>query len=183
MLPAVILAIENDFDREFMAQLYLNYNRIMLSTILHVVPNRTDAEDVLQTTIVKLIDKVEKLKTLDRDHLVNYIITACKNTAFNANRDRTHRLTWVYDEVTDQEASGQQDVEEKLIADFDKDALLHIWQKLDPRDEYLLRAKYILEKKDREIAEDIGIKPESVRMALTRARKHALQLMNEYQEG
>ena len=88
-------------------------------------------------------------------------------------------MTWVNDEVTDQDASGQQTVDDKLIADFGRDTLLQIWPKLYPRAEYLLRAKYILEKKDVEIAADLGIRDESVRMALTCAREHALQLINE----
>lgn len=52
-----------------------------------------------------------------------------------------------------------------------------IWDKLDYRHQYILEARYILEKSLEEIAEDLEIKPESVRMALTRARRKAYSLI------
>ena len=42
-----------------------------------------------------------------------------------------------------------------------------------------MEAKYILEKSDKEIADELHIKPQSVRMALTRARKNAIELLRK----
>jgi DNA-directed RNA polymerase specialized sigma24 family protein len=42
--------------------------------------------------IEKLIDKVGFLRKLDRRGLVNYIITAAKNTAYNYCRDKKKEL-------------------------------------------------------------------------------------------
>ena len=44
------------------------------------------------------------------------------------------------------------------------------WQVLDEKSKTILTWKYQLELTDAEIAEEMGIKPSSVRMALTRAR-------------
>ena len=55
-----------------------------------------------------------------------------------------------------------------------------VWDKLDPRSQYVLEARYILDKTDDEIADFLGIKPDSVRMALTRARKKAYDLMETF---
>lgn len=54
--------------------------------------------------------------------------------------------------------------------------LSKVWPKLDWRSRYLLESHYILEKSPYEIA-NLGIKPDSVRMALTRARKAAYALL------
>lgn len=83
IIPYIILAIEDDGDREFMAWLYIQYQSLLYSEIIRIVQSSTDAEDVLHTVIEKLIDKVGFLRKLDRRGLVNYIITAAKNTAHN----------------------------------------------------------------------------------------------------
>ena len=70
MLPICILTIEDERDREFMAGVYTQYQWLMYDTIKQVMGDHWSAEDVVQTTLVRLIDKLEKLKTLDERHMV-----------------------------------------------------------------------------------------------------------------
>lgn len=72
---------------------------------------------------------------------------------------------------------------ELLLSQEKAVALVKIWTDLDQRSQYLLEARYILGKSHSEIAEDLGIKVASVRMALTRARKKAYILMVRQAEG
>lgn len=74
IIPYIILAIEDDGDREFMAWLYIQYQSLLYSEIIRIVQSSTDAEDVLHTVIEKLIDKVGFLRKLDRRGLVNYTL-------------------------------------------------------------------------------------------------------------
>ena len=71
------------------------------------------------------------------------------------------------------------DVEDYVIMQSQLEALQSIWPRLDMRSRYILEAKYILEKSDKEIADELHIKPQSVRMALTRARKNAIELLRK----
>ena len=176
MLPICILAIEEEDDREFMAQLFINYHRLMYATIQKVVTSGVDTEDVMQATLVKLIDKISVLRGLPSSKRINYVISACKNTALNANRDYTRHLPWPLDDVGQQDAT--EDVFEKVIHNVDVEALYRIWDKLDERSRFLLQSKYILEMDDAEIAAAIGVKAQSVRMYLSRARKQAYTLMD-----
>ena len=70
MVPFCILAIENEDDREFMTRLYLDYSRLMQQQITKIVQDEWAAEDLMQTTLVKLIDKVQDLRT---NVLLSYI--------------------------------------------------------------------------------------------------------------
>ena len=63
--------------------------------------------------------------------------------------------------------------------DEDIEALHRAWKKLDPRSQYLLEARYILNKSFEEIAEDINLQSGSVRTAISRARKKARKLILE----
>lgn len=98
IIPYIILAIEDDGDREFMAWLYIQYQSLLYSEIIRIVQSSTDAEDVLHTVIEKLIDKVGFLRKLDRRGLVNYIITAAKNTAYNYCRDKKKELDFDFEQ-------------------------------------------------------------------------------------
>ena len=69
---------------------------------------------------------------------------------------------------------------EELVAQAAKlelDALAQVWPRLDENTRWLLEARYILDYSDGELARELGVKPDSVRMALTRARRKARRLM------
>ena len=55
MIPCYILVIEDENDRAFMAELFLQYNRLMYSEIYKIVHDSWVAEDLVQTVLVKLI--------------------------------------------------------------------------------------------------------------------------------
>lgn len=177
MLPLIIMAIEDEDDKAFMTWLYLQYRRLIYSEVRKIVGNTDEAEDLLQTVVEKLIGKLPLLRELERDKLVNYIISAAKNTAYNYLRGRKPEVPW-----EDQEESLPASApEEQVIAQEDLLALARVWPELDERTQYLLTAKYILKKSGREIAGDLNMPPDNVRMALVRARRRARAAMR--QEG
>ena len=179
MLPICILTIEDESDREFMAGVYTQYQWLMYDTIKQVMGDHWSAEDVVQITLVRLIDKLEKLKTLDERHMVNYIITACKHTAYNEVRKHTRHPVFSMDEArsTDDGSHMAHNMESRLIHEEDLRRIAGIWDKLDERSRFVLEARYILEKTDAEIGKSLGLTPGSVRMVLTRARRKAFDLM------
>lgn len=87
MIPIFILAIEDDDDREFMTSLYMQYHNLMYKLIYDIVKNPWDTEDILQEVLVKLIDKISTLRSLEKQNRINYVAVACKNTAYNFFRD------------------------------------------------------------------------------------------------
>ena len=70
-------------------------------------------------------------------------------------------------------------MEELLISKEEIDELVRRWPQLDAKSKYLLEGKYIRGKSDEALAEELSIKPASVRMALTRARQCAYQLLTK----
>lgn len=68
-------------------------------------------------------------------------------------------------------------MEDALISIEEIEELVQRWPQLDDRSKYLLEGKYILGKSDEALAEELSIKPASVRMALTRARQCAYRLL------
>lgn len=181
MIPVCILAIENDSDREFMSNLFLEYQRLMYANILKITTDSWAVDDIMQTTLLRLIDKLDLLKKLDHPQLVNYIATACRNSALNQVKfQSSHAAAPFEDYIVDSDMDYEQNTtENQFFLRENMAALSKVWEQLDEKTRYLLEARYILDKSPDEIAADLHIKPASTRMALTRARKRALAMMKD----
>ena len=168
MFPVIILAIENEDDREFMMQLYTQYRALLYSEIYKIVQNEWDADDVLQDVIEKLIDRLSKLREMEHKGMVNYMITTAKHAAYNFCRDKR-----IIQPLDDEEnlSDGEPALEDGLI----------MRGQLDEKTRYLLRSKYVLRKSGKEIAQELDMSPDNVRMAIVRARRKAYKAMLQRQ--
>lgn len=175
MLPVCLLAIESEDDRAYMTQLYLDYQRLMYKTVYDVVRSREDAEDLTQAVLERLIDRIPLLRQLEENTRTAYIVSACRHAALNFRRDRSrHGETVEYDDTLDSRA--YRTPEEMVIRQENIDSLRRVWPLLDERSRLLLEGYYLLGKPTGELGKALGIKPTSVRMALTRARRTAYEL-------
>lgn len=166
MLPICILAIRDDDDRAYMTRLFVKYQRLMYRTIYDILGDKWTTEDVLQTT----------LRRLEPEGLAGYIAAACRHTAYNAVRDSS-RHPWLPLDGEPEVPDERQEVEDRVLRRLELDALAQVWPRLDENTRWLLEARYILDYSDGELARELGVKPDSVRMALTRARRKARRLM------
>lgn len=175
MIPYAILAIEDENDRTFAEELYVAYRRLMYSEIQKITKNSWDTEDVMQSVIEKLIDRLQLLRTLDRTHQINFIITVSRNTAISLLRQRNRASIYSFDETFDSDGSSfdAQNIspEDQVLQNLDAESIQTAWKSLPIQVQELLNAKYVLDLSDNEIAKTLGIKPSSVRMTLTRARR------------
>lgn len=170
MIPFIIQAIESPQDRDFMEALYLQYNRLIYSEVWKILKNDWDTEDVIQQVLIRLINNIPKLQTLDRIHTVNYIIVTARHTAYNYLRDNKRIVEFPFDETFDVVDETLVSADERLIVLEESEYTDTAWQSLDERSRRLLEMKYILEMPNEEIAQEIGVSANSVRMLLTRAR-------------
>lgn len=183
MIPFMILAIENEEDKAFMTEIYTQYERLMWSEIRKVVKNNPcEIEDIFQTLLVKLIQKVDRLRSMESRSMVNYIITAAQNTSIDALRKLQKPGTY---SINDEEWFGRDalrtddDVEDFVYRRDDVVKLKAIWPFLDDRSRNLLEKKYFMGMSTREMGAELGIKHDSVRVELSRARKKAKVLLEE----
>lgn len=175
MIPVIIAIIENDDDREFMTELYLQYRSLMYKIIFDIVKNSWDTEDVLQEVLVKLIDKIPTLKNLEPQNRINYVAVSCKNTAYNFFRDRKPEV--LLGEEDDMVPDDAPSLDDCFIVKEDVTRLAAIWPLLDEKTRYLLNGKYVLKKSAKELAADLKMPPDNVRMALLRAKRKARRVM------
>lgn len=59
---AIIMAIEDEDDRSFVETIFNKYAEKMYLEAVNILHNHADAEDCVQDTIVKIIDKLDRFK-------------------------------------------------------------------------------------------------------------------------
>lgn len=177
LLPLIIAAIEDDSDRAFMERVYYRYQRFMYKTICTLISNPWDADDIFQTTLPNLIDHLDTLKSLSEEKLTAYIGATCRNTAISFLRKKGRLNEFSFEEFQETPFVEEDPCQLFLNEDEDVAALHRAWDKLDARSQYLLEARYLLNKSYDEIALDINIKPASARVAMNRTREKAKRLI------
>ncbi len=184
MLLFVVLSIADEQTKSFMEGLYWKYRKLVFSQVLQIFPDSWAAEDIVQTVFVSLVEKAELLQTLERNRLVNYIITTTKNATYFYLRGEKRKNIISFDETycyLAEELISPDKADYALLKEATSEELHHAWSRLDEKTQWLLAAHYFEGHTNEHIAEKLEIKPDSVRMLLSRARhklKKELQSIN-----
>lgn len=170
-------------DSDFMVTLYSDFEKLLFATAYKYTSDREVAEDIVQETLLNLCEKINTIKSMKRIVLAAYIRTSVRNVAINMlkyqSHDADHRTNDYY---CDPEKLQSSSLEDAMLLVRYKDLLRKIWPGLSKEEQVLLEGKYILGYSDHELSEITGCKASSVRMKLTRARRHAFAIIVE-QEG
>ena len=168
-------------DKEYIIWLYTEYKELMLATAYRYADTPQLAEDIIQDSIVKLIGKIDTLRSLEAPALSGYIVATVKNTSINMlkskSREALHIVSLSEDFAADPLTETSLDV--MMISSERKNRLSDIWPELSEDEQVLLEGKYFLGLTDKELAERLQCKASSIRMKLTRARRKALSLLSE----
>lgn len=164
-------------EKLFMHSLYIEFIGLMVATAKKYESNSDEIDDIIQDSLLKLIPKISILKEMERCILAAYVVSTVRNTAINHVKKKHNTMKYnVKDEISDIPENALP-LDELLILREKKKCLMQIWEILPEDDRILLEGKYILGYTDTELANELKIKPSSIRMKLTRARRRALNLM------
>lgn len=181
-MPLSIMMIEDDNDRTLMEYIFNNYQRLMYHTIFQIVKDSWLTEDLMQSTIESLINSIEKFRDLDKAVLTGYVASASRNTAISHLRSTQRKHQIVIDDWAVAEEQSNNDTPEILLLKKEElEIFASIWDKLDERSRFILHERYILKKTYAELGLMLGIKSNSARMAVTRARRAALSQLKRKQ--
>lgn len=173
MLPIIIAAIESPEDRDLMTKFYEDHHARMYSEARKHLDKEEDVEDIVYEALVKIIEKIDTFRTLETWQQVRYARTAVRNLAYIFLKRSNYFSMVSFDDIEYEIASNYGMSAETVVEkqQFERYIRL-VWKDLKHEDRMLLEQKYILHWKDSELAEGLGIKPQSVRMKLTRAKRN-----------
>lgn len=161
--------------------LYNEYSRFVYKEAWKFHNNTFDVDDLVQEVWLKLCRKVDLLTGYSSAQLNAYLSVVVRNTAISSARKRHIHLSLdEADNIPYFEAEALHDNIDRLIR---IQVFRQLWPSVPPQARELLERKYILQESDAEIAYEMGIHKNSVRMYLTRARKTAHAILSQHREA
>lgn len=140
---------------------------------------QADCEDIVQDSVLRLMGNIPTLKQLNRAKTAKYIVLTVR-TAFLDSEKRKHGEDAVYLDDAAIEALLKSDIltTDSMSGVSDRLEVARLRQSLSPRDWLVLEGKYIQGLSQEELAAQIGVSPDSVRMILSRAREKARKILS-----
>lgn len=180
MLPIIISAIESPEDRDLMTAFYERHNALMYHEAKKHLNVAEDIEDTVYEALARIIDKMNIFRELKPWQQVQYALTTVRNLSYILLKRQKHFEFISFDAIDFDIPADETSFTESTVQKNMLDAgVRKIWNLLDLEDKILLEQKYVLHWKDAEIAEPLQIKPESVRMRLTRAKRNLMKEMQK----
>lgn len=181
MFVLTLIGMLDDGEMEFIQKLYIEYKPLVRRKIKDIIGNSSEIEDLINDTFLKLAKQISILKTLNDPKRIAYIAITSKRVAINFIKQRDTQNKYIYYGWEDDIGTSIEEEEDSRYKEDDLtiQMLIDAVQRLPEKEKSLLYFKYYLEMTDMEIAEEIGINPNSVREYLTRVRRKAKVLMEK----
>lgn len=171
MFSLAFLLIRDEADRDFVKDLFKNNEQMMYKIAFNILHNRTDAEDTVQNSIIKVIDSLEKIRTLDSTEIEYYLSVMTRNTALDMQR-KTDRLpeSNVMEELDGMEADIS--VEEAALMNINTERIKEALRRLPEQEYEILFLNLQVGLSPSEIAEQLGITSNTARQRIFRAKNN-----------
>ncbi|ADY54474.1 RNA polymerase, sigma-24 subunit, ECF subfamily [Syntrophobotulus glycolicus DSM 8271] len=186
MYLLIILAIENDEDRYFIAQLYKQYYPLMKKKAYEILHDYSVIDDLINDAFIKLIGKISILRSLECYKRTSYIVNTIRNISINYNKQYAAKSEKMFLGMSDDLMESIPDMkfamQEICSTKDDYIELGEAMEQLSKRDRDLLYNKYNLELSDKEIADIMGISLNNIREYLTRARRRAFKILTRRED-
>lgn len=165
-------------DCVFIQQFYEKYRNALYKESKKFLDSPDDVDEIVQDTIVKLIEKVDVLREMSPGRRVYYALAVVRNLSINL---LVHQKRFQFCSLDD--ISDILPADDNISAHIQRNEYINelrkVWLTIDAESRTLLERKYILHHSDIEIAKDLHIRPESVRMKLTRTKRAVAKILCE----
>ena len=182
LFPPLFLAFCGEETASFLTKAYQKHGALMHFSAREELPDLNEAHEAVLSAFFELADEVDKLRQLGENELIGYLITVTRNNAIDMRRrqKRWEKHCFYTDDpsIFDQ-VCADTSVEDEIIRQANAEMLYQALKQLPRRERTLLKRKYMDEAPDKEIAQELGVAPASVRTYLSRARNHLREIMEE----
>ena len=165
-----------DQARTSIADFYQKYRNLIFKKANEMANDPDYVEDLVQDTMYQLLRREELFLSLSEAQQVDYCIKTIRNTAFNHHK-RNQKIRFLSENTIGEQIDPSPTMEETILHRSDLELFHKELDQLDDASRTLLTRKYIREEPNEAIAKDLNVKPSSIRMMLTRAKRKLPQLL------
>ena len=186
VLPLAILLIENDEDRQFLTEMYLQYRKLMYKTASHYFQaNSTEIEDAVSASVERMCKYCKNIQAVPCNKRTAYIVRLVENvcrTRIRAIARQRDREQFPAEENWENDIPDTEDTEAIVFSHLRANDLLMSFDRLSVRDQELIRMRHIDYMEFEEMAREMGMTVSAVRTALFRAKQRWKKLASEIED-
>ena len=143
---------------------------------LRITLNSTEAEDIVQETMLKLWSRRDRWD--DIDNIEGFAMTICRNLSLDAI-EKKERLNISLDETVHDRPDTSRTQDEELMKQQQLNTVMHIIGQLPEKQRTIMQLRDIEGKSYQEIADIMSINVSDVKVNLFRARQKVVGSINK----
>lgn len=177
MLLIALANINDAADRNFVEELFREYEQILYRVAYGILHNRTDAEDAVQETFVRIIKHLETIRGINCNERVIFFVNIVRNISLDILRSKSRHKT---DDIDDFANIGSDYSTEGTFLDkYTVEEIKNALAELSDRDYELLYLSLFKDMDQIEISKVTGIDYDNVRVYIHRARKRLIAVLKK----
>lgn len=179
-LPLAILLVEDEADRQFLADLYLQYRGLIYKSAANYFSgNLLEIEDAVSSTAERMCKYCKELKQIpcnkQKCYLVKMVRTVCIARLAELRHSR-ERNDWFADSQVVEGIADEAQAHDFVFSRVYAEDLLDSFSALSDRDKELIRMRHIDMMAYDDIARALNISERAARTAISRAKKRLEKL-------
>jgi len=186
-IPLVILLIENDEDREFLSEAYVQYKALMCQTANHFFKgNQAEVDDAVGASVERLCKYCKSFYAVPCNKRPSYIVKLVENVCRTRLRtiiQQKDQCAFSMDDDVYEQFPAQDDVQEIVFSRIRAGELLRVFMLLPPHDQELIRMRHVDLLGYTAMAQKLNMSEGAVRTALVRAKQRWERLAKQSWEG
>lgn len=158
-------------------QVYIKYKNLMYYIANDILNDTYEAEDVVQNSIIKVANYIEKISDINSNKTKHLIVTIVTSTSIDIYRKKKNNYIIDIDEISNRIESKELPLDDLVIKVAEAKELSE--KLLELKSEYadILTLKYYHQFNDKEIADILNITHGNVRIRINRAKISLKKLM------
>lgn len=189
MILSMIMMVENEEERSFLAQLYEDYHQNVYETCYKILKNHHNAEAAVSDTFLRIILRVKLFQSVKKEALPGMICICAKNVAINRynqlSKKSQKEMSFTY--YADDEAEGSQrtivdqsvDIEQAVIDNEYIQYVAGLIKTLPEDQQSVIMLKYYYNFRNHEIADIMGVDRNNIDSKLHRAKNNLARLLSD----
>ena len=176
--------MEETEDKLFFEKFYEQYNLFLYYIARQKCNNEDDVNEVVQEALLRLLKNISVLKEINAAKTQKYIALTVRAVFLDLEKKKHADMAIPLDEAIMEalHCDGMQ-IEREMEGIDRKGQLQRLKDGLSDRDWFVLEGKYIVGYSDAELAQQMGVAPNSIRMILSRAKKKARAILRPEKNG
>lgn len=165
-------------DEAFFHRFYEEYKGFLFYTAQKYTQDPNDYEDIVQDAVIRLLNHIPTLRELDQNRTCKYVALTVRSSFLDLQRKkRAFQVLPAEEQMLDVLLSAEESDCKANDALSARMEILALKQSLPPRDWVVLEGRYLLGCSYEELAQQLGLTQENVRMIVSRAKEKARRLL------